>query len=63
MLKAAVATDEYIMVLDKAKNYAHAYRKLLETALENLERYYSLTSRELTRRTSSSRMMGNRFVP
>ena len=63
MLKAAVATDEYIMVLDKAKNYAHAYRKLLETALENLERSYSLTSRELTRRTSSSRMMGNRFVP
>ena len=63
MLKAAVATDDYIMVLDKAKNYAHAYRKLLETALENLERYYSLTSRELTRRTSSSRMMGNRFVP
>jgi hypothetical protein len=58
MLKAAVVTDPEIVELAKAKMYAYSYRKMLETTMDNLERYYSLTSRELTRRTSSMR---NRF--
>lgn len=58
MLKAAVITDPEIEKLAKAKMYAYAYRKMLETTMDNLERYYSLTSRELTRRTSALR---NRF--
>jgi len=55
MLKAAVLTDPDIIELSQVKLTAYAYRKLLETTLENLERYYQLTSRELTRRTSSMR--------
>ena len=55
MLKAAVATDPDIMVLAQDEFRARAYRKLLETTMENLERYYQLTSRELTRRTSMMR--------
>ena len=58
MLKAAVITDPEIVELARAKMYAYSYRKMLETTMDNLERYYSLTSRELTRRTSSMR---NRF--
>ena len=58
MLKAAVITDPEIEELAKIKMYAYAYRKMLETTMDNLERYYSLTSRELTRRTSALR---NRF--
>lgn len=64
MLKAAVVTEPEVVELAKAKDFAYAYRKLLETHLENLERYYSLTSRELTRRTSNSRNNSfNRYVP
>ena len=51
-------TDPEIVELSTAKMYAYAYRKMLETTMDNLERYYSLTSRELTRRTSALR---NRF--
>lgn len=58
MLKAAVITDPEIIELATVKMYAYAYRKMLETTMDNLERYYSLTSRELTRRTSALR---NRF--
>jgi hypothetical protein len=55
MLKAAVLTDDELIQLGKDKMYATAYKKLLHTALENLERNYQLTSRELTRRTSALR--------
>lgn len=55
MLKAAVLTDPVMVDLSGAHFRARAYRKLLETTMENLERYYSLTSRELTRRTSMAR--------
>ena len=58
LLKAAVITDPEIEERAKVKMYAYAYRKMLETTMDNLERYYSLTSRELTRRTSALR---NRF--
>jgi hypothetical protein len=65
MLRASVITQPEIVELYKAKSFAHAYRKLLETNLENIERYYSLTSRELTRRTSNARNFtpSNRWTP
>jgi hypothetical protein len=58
MLKSAVITDPEIESLNLAKMHTYAYRKMLETMQDNLERYYNLTSRELTRRTSANR---NRF--
>jgi hypothetical protein len=58
MLKSAVITDPKIESLNMAKMHTYAYRKMLETMQDNLERYYNLTSRELTRRTSANR---NRF--
>lgn len=63
LLRASVLVDPVIKELAAAKLYAHAYRKLIETLLENTERYYSLTSRELTRRTSTGRTSFNRYVP
>lgn len=55
MLKASVITEEAIEKLANEKFYAHAYRKMLQTMLDNLERSAQLTSRELTRRTSTLR--------
>jgi hypothetical protein len=55
MLKATVMALPNIKELADRKMYAHAYRKMLETTQDNLERYYNLASRELTRRTSSMR--------
>ena len=62
LLKASVLVQEDIQAKLKVKNYAYAYRKLLETTQDNLERYYNLASRELTRRTSSDRMRTNKFT-
>ena len=58
MLKSAVITDPEIVELQQAKMHAYAYRKMIETMQDNIERNYSLVSRELTRRTSAMR---NRF--
>jgi hypothetical protein len=58
LLKATVLALPEIKELAENKLAAYAYRKLLETLQENVERYYQLTSRELTRRTSAMR---NRF--
>ena len=55
MLKASVIIQPEIVELSQKKMYTYAYRKLLETSMDNLERQYQLTSRELTRRTSSRR--------
>lgn len=63
MLKAAVAVDDDISNLVNRKTYAYAYRKLLETTKEGLERYYYLVSREITRRGHGDRMKSNRFMP
>jgi hypothetical protein len=63
LLRASVLTDQSVVDASESKAYHHAYRKMLETYLENIERCYSLASRELTRRTSSSRQWGNRFTP
>lgn len=62
LLKAAVLAQPDIQEKLKVKNYTYAYRKLMETTQDNMERYYSLVSRELTRRTSSDRMRNNRFT-
>jgi hypothetical protein len=63
LLKAAVLAQTDIQDKLKAKNYTYAYRKLMETTQDNMERYYSLVSRELTRRTSGDRdrMRGSRY--
>lgn len=63
LLKAAVLAQTDIQDKLKIKNYTYAYRKLMETTQDNMERYYSLVSRELTRRTSGDRdrMRGSRY--
>ncbi len=63
LLKAAVLASEQMQEKLKVKNYTYAYRKLMETTQDNLDRYYSLVSRELTRRTSGDRerMKSSRF--
>jgi len=58
MLKANVLTDPDMQELSRQKLHANAYHKLLKTTLDNLERSYQLTSRELTRRTSVLKARG-----
>ena len=52
MLKAQVMTEPAIKDKHDELFKLQVYHKLLKTTLDNLERYYQLTSRELTRRTS-----------
>lgn len=61
MLKAAVMLDDEVTTLRNRKMHAYAYRKMLETTQSSLERYYYLTSRELTRRTHGDKMKTNKF--
>ena len=58
MLKALVITDPEIVDLSTKRLQAQAYHKMLKTTLDNLERYYQLTSRELTRRTAVLKSRG-----
>lgn len=58
VVKASIAIDEEIVRIKKELMTTKAYHKMLKTMQDNLERYYQLTSRELTRRTSS---MKSRF--
>jgi hypothetical protein len=58
VIKAMITTDAEIVRMKGELLVADAYHKLLKTMQDNLERYYQLTSRELTRRTSS---MKSRF--
>lgn len=58
MLRAQVLTDPNMQTLSRAKLQAQAYHKMLKTTLDNLERSYQLTSRELTRRTSVLKARG-----
>ena len=63
LLKAAALEQPGMQKLIEAKMVTYAYRKLVETTKDNLERYYNLVSRELTRRTSAERnMRTNRFT-
>jgi hypothetical protein len=57
-IKAMILTDPDMHAMAINLLQAKAYHKLLKTMQDNLERYYQLTSRELTRRTSS---MKSRF--
>jgi len=57
-IKAMILTDPDMQTMFSGLMQAKAYHKLLKTMQDNLERYYQLTSRELTRRTSS---MKSRF--
>jgi len=52
-IKASILVDKDMQAMSGALMQAKAYHKLLKTMQDNLERYYQLTSRELTRRTSS----------
>ena len=64
LLRAQVEAEPLVKELSDAYSYARAYHKMIRTILDNIERYYSLTSRELTRRTSSGRVTGfNRYAP
>jgi len=63
MLKAIVSVESDISNLVNRKTYAYAYRKMLETMKDGLERYYYLVSREITRRGHGDRMKTNRFTP
>lgn len=57
-VKATILVDPEMEARAQSLMHAKAYHKLLKTMQDNLERYYQLTSRELTRRTSS---MKSRF--
>ena len=57
-IKAMILTDPDMQKLSADRMHAEAYHKLLKTTMDNLERYYQLTSRELTRRTSVIKARG-----
>jgi hypothetical protein len=57
-VKAMIITDPIMKDLANNLLRAQAYHKLLKTTMDNLERYYQLTSRELTRRTSVLKARG-----
>jgi len=63
LLKAAILLRPDIQEKLEIKSYVYAYRKLMETTQDNMERYYNLVSRELTRRTSGDRdrMRGSKY--
>jgi hypothetical protein len=51
--KAQIATDETVLELKEKVGEISAYRSLVQTLAERLERDAALVSRELTRRTSA----------
>jgi len=55
VVKAEIATDQTIIALDKVLFEAYAYRKMVETVVNNLDRDITLISREITRRSNDSR--------
>jgi len=57
-IKAVIMTDPAMSKRSDDLMKAKAYFKLLKTMMDNLERYYQLTSRELTRRTSVLKARG-----
>ena len=54
MLKAEIAVSPAIEKLEEELDGLYAYRKMVESIAQNLERDSSLISRELTRRTSGN---------
>lgn len=61
--KAAVAQDPQVVALKEELEVAYAYRKLIESLSNNLDRDSNLISRELTRRTSFNNRKSNRWAP
>lgn len=55
IIKASIAINDEVREIVSQLTHAKAYHKLLKTMQDNVERYYQLTSRELTRRTSKAR--------
>lgn len=51
--RAQIAIDPTIVAMKEKVEEQHAYRKMVETLAQNLERDSSLVSRELTRRTAA----------
>jgi hypothetical protein len=58
LIKAMITTNDDIKKLRDEMLQAKAYHKLLKAMLDNAERSYQLTSRELTRRTSVLKSRG-----
>jgi len=52
--KANIALDPGVAAANEDLEAKHAYRKLIETLVQNVDRDSALVSRELTRRTSDS---------
>jgi hypothetical protein len=52
VVKAQISIDPVVQELTKDLDEKYAYRKLLETLYQNVERDSAVVSRELTRRTS-----------
>jgi hypothetical protein len=65
LAKAKLATDPNVVALSEDLDDKHAYRKLIETLANNLERDAALVSRELTRRVSgpSASLRAGRSIP
>jgi hypothetical protein len=60
ILKAAIACDPKVMAVEEKLEEAYAYRKMIESVAENLDRDTALVSRELTRRTSFNNVNRNK---
>lgn len=60
IVKAHIATNPTVVELYDDYNTKYAFRKLIETRAENVERDSQLVSRELTRRTSDGGGMRSR---
>jgi len=52
--KANIALDPAVNAANEDLEVKHAYRKLIETLVQNIDRDSALVSRELTRRTSDN---------
>lgn len=59
--RAQVATDPHVIKLKDDLERSHAYRKIIEVMMVNVERDSALVSRELTRRTSHLSRRSNRW--
>jgi hypothetical protein len=54
IVKAQIAADPRVIKMKEDLDAKHAYRKLVETLAQNVDKDCALVSRELTRRTSDA---------
>ena len=59
--RAQVANDPQVVEMKESLEKSHAYRKIIEVMMMNIERDAALVSRELTRRTSNISRRSNRW--